>query len=671
MLIRRWPAVMLALFAGTLIVSGGGAGCTQSRIFTISTRPPGANVIVDKVDRGRAPVSVELAFASDKDFHVVIARRPGFEEQTRLITADEKKAYFVIDLEPLKRDVAFRMNVPAHISIDGNRVTGAPTMFYEAKRLSMGIDTKTNSWQSHTIVAEAPGFQTAKQTVSWLDQQNYYDLTLLPLAKDISITASPSGAEVYVDDKLIGTAVPDKPLVVRDLTFQMLDNNQVETHKLRVIKPGYEPFEMDLAWDTTKEYGVELSPRKKAIRLTSDPPGATFQLDGQDLSTDSSGAATVEREFIPNDKGDLPTFTGMATRTGDKDYKPTPFSIGWDEGRKEYTVKLTEVPTRNVPLLTAKWVRGDAGWEVTPEVVDTIAMKDKTDGPKAPRPAQVARIPERLPPGSCLDAFAVSPDGRQLLFTVLMGSGKNDFRSQMYRVRTDGSVGIDQFSEGKSLDLSPTYTPGGENIYYASNFAGRRMSIWKIAATGALPRSQITSDTNDIYPSVDSDPQPRMYYQSFIDTRTQPGIFSFVLTTSTRSDMTRIGGGEPRVSPRNDQVVFTSANEKTDKRDLYIVPANGGAAQKLTDTPNVDECNPVWNRDGSRIAFASDAGVDANGRHNYDIWIMDMNDTKHPTQQLTTNASVDDLPVWDPTGRNVYFRSNRGGEWGIWRMPVK
>jgi TolB protein len=218
--------------------------------------------------------------------------------------------------------------------------------------------------------------------------------------------------------------------------------------------------------------------------------------------------------------------------------------------------------------------------------------------------------------------------------------------------------------------MTPTYSPGGDMIYFASNRVGRRMSIWQVAATGTPPIMQKTADANDLWPSIDSDPQPKMYYESRIDARTEPRLFSKLLGTATQTDLTRIGGGEPRVSPRNDQVLFSSANDKTGKRDLFVVPATGGTAQKLTDTPDVDECNPVWDRDGSRIAFASDAGKDPDGRHNYDIWVMDMKDPKHP-KQLTTNPSRDDLPVWDPTGRSIFFRSNRGSEWGIWRMQVK
>ena len=38
--------------------------------------------------------------------------------------------------------------------------------------------------------------------------------------------------------------------------------------------------------------------------------------------------------------------------------------------------------------------------------------------------------------------------------------------------------------------------------------------------------------------------------------------------------------------------------------------------------------------------------------------------------QVTTNGSHDDCPAWDPSGQTIYFRSNRGGEWAIWKIDV-
>ena len=56
-------------------------------------------------------------------------------------------------------------------------------------------------------------------------------------------------------------------------------------------------------------------------------------------------------------------------------------------------------------------------------------------------------------------------------------------------------------------------------------------------------------------------------------------------------------------------------------------------------------------------------------RPNFDIWTMNADGSE--VTQLTTNGSLDDHPVWDPKGRYIYFRSNRGGFLEIWRTDVQ
>ena len=134
------------------------------------------------------------------------------------------------------------------------------------------------------------------------------------------------------------------------------------------------------------------------------------------------------------------------------------------------------------------------------------------------------------------------------------------------------------------------------------------------------------------------------------------------------------GGLQPRVSPEvrpeSGTLIFSNVNEKTSKRDLFSVKTDGGNPENLTNTPDIDDFDPAWNHDGTKIAYVSDAGVDEDQRHNFDIWILDL---AHPgpALQLTTNGSWDDSPVWDPAGHYIYFRSNRGGEWAVWRISVR
>ena len=66
------------------------------------------------------------------------------------------------------------------------------------------------------------------------------------------------------------------------------------------------------------------------------------------------------------------------------------------------------------------------------------------------------------------------------------------------------------------------------------------------------------------------------------------------------------------ISPDGTQIAFTY------KGDLYKVPTTGGNATQLT-FHKAHDSMPVWNKNGSKLAFASDR------YGNFDIYVMDSN----------------------------------------------
>ncbi len=116
----------------------------------------------------------------------------------------------------------------------------------------------------------------------------------------------------------------------------------------------------------------------------------------------------------------------------------------------------------------------------------------------------------------------------------------------------------------------------------------------------------------------------------------------------------------PAPSPDASQIAFSWQG------DLWLVPANGGDARRITAHP-ANERHPVWSRDGRFIAFASD-------RHgNADIFVMPVDGSAPPTR--LTFASVTDVPYgFTPDGKAVLFTSNRamGIRWmpQLWTVPV-
>src|SRR5207237_417474 len=74
-------------------------------------------------------------------------------------------------------------------------------------------------------------------------------------------------------------------------------------------------------------------------------------------------------------------------------------------------------------------------------------------------------------------------------------------------------------------------------------------------------------------------------------------------------------------------VLLARGDDKTGRRDIWVVPdtgERGGKAVNLTNTPDFDEFDAVWSHDGRRIAFASDRPAAGAGKAgDLNIWVME------------------------------------------------
>ena len=88
-----------------------------------------------------------------------------------------------------------------------------------------------------------------------------------------------------------------------------------------------------------------------------------------------------------------------------------------------------------------------------------------------------------------------------------------------------------------------------------------------------------------------------------------------------------------------------------------------GEKRRLSDVG--DGVQPSWSPHGQRIAYWAVFG-EAARQGQRDIWTVPANGGA-PTP-VTSDAALDWNPVWSPDGRFLYFSSDRGGSMNLWRI---
>jgi hypothetical protein len=655
------------------------AACSTTREYNITARPSDAIITLDDgAQRGQGTLMANVTFTNSQSVRHVTAVRAGYQDKTVSLNRDDPTTDIEIQLDPFHRKLNFTVGpVPAVISIDGVPLTAGPVQQSSADE-TFTQDAK-GAWTTYTVTATRDGWDPAKKIVTWTDSTSDYMLELQPKRKDVTINTNPPGATVTIDDQAIGAGPAVKPAL--DFPYDNA-SNQYADHKVTISKPGYDPIQKSISWDDGKsDYQFDLIPHEKSVHIHTDPAGAVVAINGQTATPGPDGVPTADLTFVPtNDKGDLPVFTAKISKSAaETEWYPTTLQIPWDDGQSEYSAKLTEIITRHVPEDKIAFERDSDGvWQLVPRETDTVGMKDVTEGPDKQPPALLYRAPK----GTTIESLAVSPDGSQVLFAQLAGNSKVDLRSQILAISTAGPGNLQEVTDGRALDLMPAYTPDGTQMVFSSNRAGRRLNIWRRSLVGGVGIEQLTTgDEQDLWPTVDALAKARLFYEVRSDSQPDAQLYTTFVDGGSRTCLSSVPVTKPRVSPRADAIIFTSVNQRTGNRGIFRISDKGGPSVDLSNDPDSDCYDPTWSRDGSIIAYACDRGyadypvwkdgaVTEERHRNPDIWIINM-DSPDKSVQITSNGSIDDCPAIDPKGNFIYFRSNRGGQWGIWKISLK
>ena len=237
-----------------------------------------------------------------------------------------------------------------------------------------------------------------------------------------------------------------------------------------------------------------------------------------------------------------------------------------------------------------------------------------------------------------------SPDGSQIVFTSLSGTGSSAHRD-IYRMDADGT-NITRLTEDPASDDNPSWSPDGILIAFTSERDGNE-EIYVMNADGTGLTRLTNNNDSDWGPSWSPDGRQiafvssrdgndEIYKMSVSGTRTS-GVTR--LTNESESDWA------PSWSPDGLRIAFSSSrdNRRNNAHDIYVMDADGRNVERVTEN-RVGDWDPSWSPDGRHIAFASERD------RNVDIYLIDV--ASENETRLTTHPGDDYQPSWSPVAGN-------------------
>jgi Tol biopolymer transport system component len=212
-------------------------------------------------------------------------------------------------------------------------------------------------------------------------------------------------------------------------------------------------------------------------------------------------------------------------------------------------------------------------------------------------------------------------------------------------------------------ELHPSISPDGKWFAYDAGASGRRhIYLQSVGGHTAIDLTK-ESTANNVEPAFSHDGE----HIAFVSTADEGGLFIMGRTGDSPRRLTTFGRA-PSWSPRGDEIVF--ASKTTDNpasgpgaSEVWIVNVETGRTRRLLER---DGMHPKWSPNGRFIAYW---GLQTGGNVNRDIWIVPA--AGGAPIAITSDAAIDWSPEWSqPDGNALYFASDRGGGMGIWRIAI-
>jgi Tol biopolymer transport system component len=192
---------------------------------------------------------------------------------------------------------------------------------------------------------------------------------------------------------------------------------------------------------------------------------------------------------------------------------------------------------------------------------------------------------------------------------------------------------------------------------------GGRLSWWK---WGQTPASWLNLPPHPVVSLVSWSPEGDRLVMVIAEVGV-PNLFSISISGTAPLDLTDSARekSDPAWSPDGLRIAYAHGSPPpTGARDIYLVPAGGGEVSSATSTRGTDEWSPSWAPQGDALVYAAKGGDITNT----EIVRLDLETGQR--ERLTSDPGEDIFPSWSPSGQEIAFLSNRGGEFLLYGMGI-
>ena len=257
-------------------------------------------------------------------------------------------------------------------------------------------------------------------------------------------------------------------------------------------------------------------------------------------------------------------------------------------------------------------------------------------------------------------AQASFPGGNgKLVFTSPSSAATRD--SEVFTVNPDGAARMQLTNEPAGV-VNPRWSPDGTRIAMTvltdAGPNGPTVAIWTMNADGSSP-TKVVDDAD--WPAWSPDGSKIAFARRPFCARGPVACPEYDLYTVkvdgtgiTRvTDHNGLNEIQPDWSPDGSRIAFAAAG---DGYDVWTVNLDGGGLAQLTNTPGAD-LGPTWSPDGTRIGFSSERDEASPSRCgagcNSEIYTINA-DGSDPVR-VTFDPARDEMAAWSPDGNQFAF----------------